>query len=55
LGIVSLPTLPCGDYDDGQRQYVLDDDGNQVHGVRLIPEEELAPALTIPADERRPS
>jgi hypothetical protein len=42
-------------YDDGQRQYVIDDDGYSVYGVWLIPEEEPAPPLIVLADERRPS
>jgi hypothetical protein len=38
-------------YDDGLRQYVIDDDGYPVYGVWLIPEEEPTPPLIVPADE----
>ena len=40
-------------YDDGQRQYVNDDDGYPVYGVWIIPEEEPTPPLIVPADENR--
>jgi hypothetical protein len=38
-------------YDDGQRQYVIDDDGYPVYGVWLIPEEEPDLPLIVLADE----
>jgi hypothetical protein len=40
-------------YDDGQRQYVIDDDGFTVYAVWLIPEKEPTPPLVVPADEIR--
>jgi hypothetical protein len=42
-------------YDDGRRQYLIDDDGYPDYGVWLIPEEVPAPQLIVPTDERRPS
>ena len=38
-------------YDDGRRQYVIDDDGFPVYGVWLIPETEPALPLIVPADK----
>jgi hypothetical protein len=38
-------------YDDGKRQYVIDDDGYRVYGVWLIPKEEPDLPLIVPADE----
>jgi hypothetical protein len=37
-------------YDEGKRQYVIDDDGYKVHGVWLIPEDEPDLPLIVPAD-----
>jgi hypothetical protein len=39
------------DYDDGKRQYVIDDDGYCVYGVWLIPKDEPDLPLIVPADE----
>jgi hypothetical protein len=41
-------------YDDGKRQYVIDDDGFKVYGVWLIPEDEPVLPLIVPADEDKP-
>ena len=38
-------------YDDGKRQYVIDDDGYRVHGVWLIPKDEPDLPLIVTADE----
>jgi hypothetical protein len=37
-------------YDDGKRQYVIDDDEYSVYGVWLIPEEEPDLPLIVRAD-----
>jgi hypothetical protein len=41
-------------YDDGNRQYVIDDDGYRVHGVWLISKDEPDLPLIVPADEDKP-
>jgi hypothetical protein len=41
-------------YEDGRRQYAIDDDGFKVYGVWLIPEEEPPAPLIVPADEDEP-
>jgi hypothetical protein len=38
-------------YDDGKRQYVIDDDGYRVYGVWLIPKDDPELPLIVPADE----
>jgi hypothetical protein len=38
-------------YDDGRRQYVIDNDGFPVYGVWLIPEEVPLAPLIVRADE----
>jgi hypothetical protein len=38
-------------YDDGKRQYLIDDDGLPVYGVWLIPEDEPNLLLIVPAHE----
>jgi hypothetical protein len=41
-------------YDDGQRQYVIDDDGYKVYGVWLIPEDEPDLPVIVRAETARP-
>jgi hypothetical protein len=38
-------------YDNGRRQYVIDNDGYRVYGVWLIPEDEPDLPLIVRADE----
>jgi hypothetical protein len=38
-------------YEDGRRQYVIDDEGLRVYGVWMIPQDEANLPLIIPADE----
>lgn len=37
-------------YDDGQRQYVVNDDGDRVYGVYFIPREECDTPIVVSAD-----
>jgi hypothetical protein len=41
-------------YDDGRRQYVIDNDGFPVYGVWLIPEDAPNLPLIVPTDEDKP-
>jgi hypothetical protein len=40
-------------YEDGRRQYVIDDDGHRVYGVWQIPEDEPDLPVIVRTDENK--